>query len=157
MSRFGPRTRKTILLVHILAAGVWIGVDVVMAVFVGVALSADDAETKAFCFRALDTFAVWSLLSAGTVSLLSGILLGLGSKYGLVKYWWVAVKLTLNLILTALVLVGLAPAIQRSIEQVAVGDLLYPPIVSPVCLLIAYTLAIFKPWGRIRRTGPTDA
>jgi len=153
--RLGSRTRKAILLVHILAAGTWLGVDVVMAVFVGVAAATDDLETRAFCFRALDTFAVVPLLVAGTISLLSGILLGLGSKYGLVKYWWVAVKLGLNLLLTVLVLVGLAPAIQRSIEQVAVGDLAYPPVVSPVCLLIAYTLAIFKPWGRIRKTSPT--
>jgi hypothetical protein len=27
------------------------------------------------------------------VALASGVLLGLGSKYGLVRYWWVTVKL----------------------------------------------------------------
>ncbi|MEV6970229.1 hypothetical protein AB0M47_34480 [Hamadaea sp. NPDC051192] len=155
MKRFGPRTRKAILLVHILAAGGWLGVDVVMAVFVGVAATTDDPDTRMLSFRALDTFAVPSLLTTGTISLLSGLLLGLGSRYGLVRYWWVAVKLVLNLVLTALVLVGLAPAIQRSLELAAVGDLAYPPVVSPVCLLIAYTLAVFKPWGRIGKSRPT--
>jgi hypothetical protein len=30
-------------------------------------------------------------------------------------------------------------------------DMLYPPIVSPTALTIAFLLAVFKPWGRIRR------
>jgi hypothetical protein len=31
-----------------------------------------------------------------------------------------------------------------------VGDLIFPPIVSPTALLVAMVLAVFKPWGRIR-------
>jgi hypothetical protein len=34
-----------------------------------------------------------------------------------------------------------------------VGDLIFPPIVSPTALLVAMVLAVFKPWGRIRRSG----
>jgi hypothetical protein len=35
--------------------------------------------------------------------------------------------------------------------SLVVGDLIYPPIVSPTLLLVAMVLAVFKPWGRIRR------
>jgi low temperature requirement protein LtrA len=45
------------------------------------------------------------------VCLLSGVVLGLGSKWGVVRYWWVAVKLALNLVLTALVPVALRPEV----------------------------------------------
>jgi hypothetical protein len=31
------------------------------------------------------------------------------------------------------------------------SDLLYPPIVSPTALLVAMVLAVFKPWGLIRK------
>jgi hypothetical protein len=34
--------------------------------------------------------------------------------------------------------------------SLAVGDLIFPPIVSPTLLLVAFVLAVFKPWGRIR-------
>ena len=34
-----------------------------------------------------------------------------------------------------------------------VGDLIFPPIVSPAALLVAMVLAVFKPWGRIRGPG----
>jgi hypothetical protein len=165
--RLGTWTRKGFLVVHVASAGAWIGIDVVMAVFVFTALLADDDSTKALCYRALELFAVWPLLTTGLVCLASGIVLGLGTKYGLVRYWWVAIKLVLNIVLTALVLVALRPAVTEAAEQgrqfavgapasLAVGDLIFPPIVSPTALLIAVVLAVFKPWGRIRKRPATQ-
>lgn len=160
--RLGARTRKGVLAVHIVSAGAWIGIDVVMAVVIFTALSSGHDDTKVLCYRALRLFAIWPLLIAGLVCLATGVVLGLGSKYGLVRYWWVATKLALNLLLTGLVLIALRPAVADAVgrahrfaagEPVSLGvnDLLYPPIVSPAALLIAVTLAVFKPWGRTRR------
>ena len=158
--RLGARTRKGVLVVHIVSAGAWIGIDVVMGVLVFTALLADD-DTRALCYQALELFAVWPLLTTGLVCLASGVVLGLGTKWGLVRYWWVAIKLALNILLTTLVLVALRPEVIEKAEQgrkflagepasLAVGDLIFPPIVSPSALLIAFVLAVFKPWGRIR-------
>jgi hypothetical protein len=33
------------------------------------------------------------------------------------------------------------------------SNLAYPPTVSPTLLLVAITLSVVKPWGRIRRVG----
>ena len=162
--RLGAMTRKSILLVHIASAGAWLGIDVVMAVLVFTALGSDDDRTKALSLEALELVAVGPLLACGLVCLLTGVLLGLGSKYGLVRYWWVAIKLALNLLLTALVLVALAPEVAAHAERarqfdaglpapLGVGQLIFPPIVSPTALLLAMVLAVFKPWGRIRRSG----
>jgi hypothetical protein len=162
LSRLGVRTRKGVLVVHIASAGAWLGLDVAMAVVIFTALSSGDAGTRALCYQALQLFAVWPLFTAGIVCLASGVLLGLGSKYGLVRYWWVAAKLALNILLTGLVLVALRPGVsglselgrQRAaghLVTASIGDMLYPPIVSPAALLIAMVLAVFKPWGRIRR------
>jgi hypothetical protein len=156
----GTKTRKGILVVHIASAGAWIGIDVVMGVLVFTALFGND-ETRALCYRALELFAVWPLIATGLVSLASGVVLGLGTKWGLIRYWWVAIKLALNIILVALVPVALRPEVIEKAEQgrrfvageaasLAVGDLIFPPIVSPTLLLIAVVLAVFKPWGRIR-------
>ena len=163
-SRLGATARKSNLLVHIPSAGAWLGIDLVMAVLVFTALGSADDRIKALSFQALELAAVGPLLATGLVCLLSGVLLGLGSKYGLVRYWWVAVKLVLNLVLTGLVLVALAPEVAAHADQarrflagepasLGVGDLIFPPIVSPTALLVAMTLAVFKPWGRIRRSG----
>jgi hypothetical protein len=150
--------------IHIASAGAWLGVDLVMAVLVFRALLTDDGRAKALSFRALELIAVGPLLACGLLCLLSGILLGLSSRYGLVRYWWVAAKLVLNLALTGLVLVALAPEVATHAEQarqfdaglpapLEVGQLIFPPIVSPTALLLAMILAVFKPWGRIRRSG----
>lgn len=160
--RLGARTRKSVLVVHLVSVGAWIGLDVAMAVVIFTSLLTDDDQVRAVAYQALDLFVVWPLLVSGLVCLLSGILLGLGSKYGLVRYWWVAIKLGLNLLLTALVLLSLRGGIAELAEAgrrlaagaevaIGVGDMIYPPIVSPTCLLIAVLLAVFKPWGRIRK------
>ena len=147
---------------HIVSGGAWIGIDVAMGVVIFTALLAEDGNTRALCYRALELFAVWPLLTAGLLSLASGVVLGLGSKWGLIRYWWVAIKLVLNVVLVALVPVLLRPQVIEMAEQgrrfmagepasLAVGDLIFPPIVSPSALLIAFVLAVFKPWGRIRK------
>src|SRR5919112_5877794 len=146
--RLGARTRKGVLVVHIVSAGVWIGIDVVMAVVIFTALLADEDNTKALCYRALELFAVWPLLTTGLVCLASGVVLGLGTKYGLVRYWWVAIKLVLNIVLTALVLVAMRPGVTEAAEQgrrfmareaasPPGGGPIYPAVVFPGPLLLA--------------------
>ncbi|TDE15740.1 hypothetical protein [Jiangella asiatica] len=161
--RLGGRLRKAVLVVHILAAGAWVGIDVVMAVFVFTALASDSDQTVALSYQALEMFAVWPMTAAGMLCLASGMVLGLGSKYGLVRYWWVAVKLLLNVLLSTLVLVALRPGVQEAAEQgrrlaageaatIQTSDLVFPPIVSPTLLVVAFLLSVYKPWGRLRKS-----
>jgi hypothetical protein len=160
--RLGGKTRKGVLVLHIASAGAWVGIDVVMAFVTFTALLTDAPDTRALCYLVLERFIVWPLVVTGVVCLLTGLLLGLGSKYGLVRFWWVAVKLVLNLLLTALALVSLRPGVAELGEAgrqlaaggpdtVSVGDMIYPPIVSPTMLLFAMVLSVYKPWGRIRK------
>lgn len=161
--RLSSNTRRAVLIAHIASAGAWLGIDVAMAVVIFTAMATTDAATRAFSLQALEVFTVWPLLVAGVLCLVSGAVLGSGSKWGLIRYWWVAIKLALNLILTALVLIALNPEVTRMADQarrwvagenvpLELGNLIYPPIVSPIALLIAMTLSVVKPWGRIRRS-----
>jgi hypothetical protein len=159
--KLGPRTRKGVLVVHIASAGAWLGVDVAMAVVIATALFNHDTGIRALCYQALQLFAVTPLFTAGIICLVSGTVLGLGGKYGLVRYWWVATKLALNIMLTGLVPLALRPGLSGLSElgrelaaghlvTASVGNMIYPPIVSPAALLVALALAVFKPGGRIR-------
>lgn len=162
--RLSGRTRKAVLVTHILSAGTWFGMDVVMAVLVFTAVGTSSEETRAVTYQALELFAVWPMATAGLVCLASGVLLGLGGKYGLVRYWWVAIKLCLNVLLSTLVLLALRPGVREAAEQgrllgdggtlPAPADMMYPPIVSTSLLLVAYLLSVFKPWGRLRGRRP---
>src|ERR1700754_2335479 len=156
--RLSGRPRKAALVTHIVSAGTWFGMDIVMAVLVFTAIGTDSDQTRAVTYQALAIFAVWPMAIAGLACLASGVLLGLGSKYGLVRYWWVAVKLALNLVLSSLILFLLLPGIYEAARQgrrladgqpatIVASDLAFPPIVSLTALLIAVILSFFKPWG----------
>ena len=160
--RLGTNQRRAVLVTHIASTGAWLGVDVAMAVLIVTAISTTDPATRAVSLLALERVSVWPLLGCGVICLLSGLVLGLGSRWGVLRYWWVAVKLALNLVLTALVPVALAPEVggQADLARTWVAgaavtydlrNLVYPPVVSPVLLLVAMTLSVVKPWGRIRR------
>ncbi|HVL04351.1 MAG TPA: hypothetical protein VM388_00035 [Acidimicrobiales bacterium] len=158
----GRRARRGVLTVHILGAGAWIGIDVVLGVLVLTAVLTESTATEALCYRVLELFAVWPLLTAGLATLASGVVLGLGTNYGLIRYWWVAVKLILNVILVALVAFALRPGLAEAAaygELLAAGgsggtdagNLVFPPVVSGMALVTATSLSVFKPWGRLRR------
>jgi hypothetical protein len=159
--RPSPRTRKVLLVLHVASAGTWLGIDVVLGILVFAALTGS-GDGPAIAIAGAGLFATWPLAAVGLLCLGTGILLGLGSKYGLVRYWWVAVKLVLNVVLVTLVAVSLAPELgtlaasaQRSLadghELPDLRNLAFPPIVSTTAVLFAMTLSTFKPWGRVRR------
>jgi hypothetical protein len=43
------------------------------------------------------------------------------------------------------------PAAHAGDASLDVGDLVFPPIVSLTALSLATVLAVYKPWGRLRR------
>jgi hypothetical protein len=161
-SYLSRNSRRWYLVVHIGAGGAWLGLDIALGVLVLTAVLADHPSTRVLCFRAINVVAVWPILAAGLLSLLSGLVLAWWSKYGLLRYWWVAIKLALNIALTALVPLALAPTVRDAVARadhfdatgagdLAVGNLAFPPVVSPVALLVAIALSVFKPWGRVSK------
>jgi hypothetical protein len=160
--RPSPRTRKLLLLTHIASAGAWLGIDLVMGIMVFTAMLSGDGLSGATAVASLGYFATWPLATLGLLCLGTGILLGTGSKYGLVRYWWVSVKLVLNVVLVTLVVVALAPEVGPLAESAReslpdggvlpeLSDMVYPPVVSTTAVLFAMTLSVFKPWGLTRR------
>ncbi|TYB44338.1 hypothetical protein FXF69_25175 [Actinomadura chibensis] len=150
-------------MVHIVSAGAWIGIDVIVAVLVLTGRYGGSGDVRGLAYRALATFVVWPMLTSGLVCLASGLVLGLGTKWGLLRYWWVAIKLALNLVLCTLILIALQPGMGEvddygrtlaaggAPDPGRVSDLFYPPAVSLTALTLATVLAVAKPWGRVRR------
>lgn len=162
--KLSGRTRKAVLLVHIVSAAAWLGIDLALGILVVVALSTEDVSTAGVAIQAVDLFAIWPMFGASLVCMVSGVVLGLGSKYGLVRYWWVATKLFLNVGMSLLIAFALRPGVREAAEigrRMLNGDpaavipsgILHPVVVAPTLLLFAYVLSVFKPWGRIRTAG----
>jgi Predicted integral membrane protein (DUF2269) len=159
--RLSASARKLTLTIHIISAIGWIGVDFVLFVFAFTGLTSEDPSTIAICYQAIEMFAVVLLVPLGLLSLATGLLLGWGSKYGILRYHWVLWKLILNLVLTTLVVVLLRPGVNEAADLVtespgtipdqleqARANLIFPPTVSITVLTFATVLAVYKPWGR---------
>lgn len=160
--------RKALLVVHIVSAALWFGVDIALGILVVTALLTADPATAGIALQAVDLFAIWPMFVASLVCLGSGVLLGVGSRYGLVRYWWVAVKFAINVLMSMLIFFALRPGVGEAAgvgERLLAGDptavvpdgLIYPVVVAPTLLLIAYVLSTVKPWGRTRRPTPPAA
>lgn len=158
LSRSG---RKAFLVVHIVSAAVWFGVDIAMATLVLTALTTDVPQDAGVALAAVGIFAVWPMLGASLVCLGTGVALGLGSRFGLVRYWWVAVKLAINVLMSILIFFVLRPGIDGAAgigarlmagdpTAVVPGGLIYPVVVAPTLLVVAYVLSTVKPWGVTR-------
>ena len=167
--RLSRKGRKALLLFHVLSSVSWIGVDLAMGVLAYRGLATDDPAELAVIYRALEMFCVPLLLTLpdalpvaarDLLSLGSGIWLGLGTRFGLVRYWWVLVKLAISLVLLTLVLVALRPTLLEGAAQATVVDaslperltdvrrnMLFPPVVSTTMLAFVTWLAVYKPWG----------
>lgn len=164
--KLAPRVRKAVLTLHIVSAGAWIGVDVLVAVLAGVGLGGGSGAVRGLALRALAEFVVAPMLVSALVCLGSGLLLGLATKWGLVRYWWVAVKLVMNVLLCVLIVVALRPgmadvgaagaAIEAGRAPVAdISFLVFPPTVSLTMLVVATVLSVYKPGGRVLRRSRT--
>ncbi|RZS37608.1 hypothetical protein EV193_105166 [Herbihabitans rhizosphaerae] len=160
--RLSGRTRKVVLVSHIVSVSAWIGIDVALVILATTGLVTSDVDVAATAFKALEMFAVWPMFIAAMLALVTGATLGLGSKYGLFRYKWVAVKLAVNLLMATLLVTALRTGLADAAEygrQLAAGvtptvdkpiGLLGPMIVAPSLLLLAVVLSVFKPWGRFR-------
>ena len=159
--RLSRNARRSVLVLHILCGVGWMGADVLLAILVLTGRLSDDGATVAAAYTAVRLVIPPAVPVLAVGMLLTGVLLGLGTKWGLVQWWWVTVKLAIGVVLTLLVFVALVPGaldiptgLTGTADQVreAVGrpgeDLLFPPFVSFAALAFALVLSIVKPWKR---------
>ncbi len=157
------RQRQAVLVLHIVSAVGWIGVDLALIPLVLTGLTTGDGPTAAAAYGAVAILVPWTVPALSLLIVGTGVTLGLGTKWGLVRYWWVTTKLVISLTLVMLVFVALLPAVS-SLEvtqattgaevRASLGDptmFLYPPVVSSLMLLTSVVLSVTKPWGRRSR------
>ncbi|TDD88029.1 DUF2269 domain-containing protein [Actinomadura rubrisoli] len=152
-----PSTRKAITVVHIAASVALLGEVWGLVVLNLCATLTDDGALAHAAYRLMGVLVFAGGIPLSLISLGSGIALALGSRWGLLRHYWVFAKLLLliGVILCGMLLFqpeamteatrdGSRPS-GRQWAQVAVvsGQL--------TMLLTATALSVFKPRGRIRR------
>jgi hypothetical protein len=149
-----PRLRRAVLTVHIVASVGLLG-DVAAVLAVNIrAATATDAGFASASYELLQMFSLVFGIPLSFAALLTGITLGLGSKWGVLRHAWVTAKLMLllSVILVGALVIGPATTEMRNGNGDAETVLIAAAAWDVLALTAATVLSVYKPGKRkIRR------
>jgi hypothetical protein len=150
-----PAWRSLILLTHVLTSVGWFGAVGVFLALAVWGLGGGSAAAQA-AGPAMQLATVWIIVPLGLASPLTGILLSLGTPWGLVRHYWVAFKLAMTVASLALLTVHLQP-VYAAADAARVGDaaasarfdlqLAFDAGAALIALIVMTGLSIYKPRG----------
>ncbi|MBW5421935.1 DUF2269 domain-containing protein [Streptomyces sp. BG9H] len=150
--------RRATLVVHVVGAACWLGLTLGLVALALTAITTDSATATEAAVRSMKVFADWLVLPLALLTLVSGLLLSLGTQWGLARHRWVYTKFWLTLATTTAWVFALRPGIDDSVATVTAGhpitdtaDLIAGPLVSLGAYLFMTVLSVLKPWGLTRR------
>jgi hypothetical protein len=162
-----PGLRKFALAMHLSFSVGWIG-GVVAYLVLGVsAVTSQDGQTLRAAWIAMELTGWYAIVPLALASLLTGLVMALGTKWGLFRHYWVLFSLVLTIFATVVLLlhmpdVSVLADAAREVEGAALdgpdrhlyaqlkgGDLLHPAL-GLVVLLVVQVLNVYKPQGMTR-------
>ncbi|TDC76205.1 DUF2269 domain-containing protein [Streptomyces hainanensis] len=150
--------RRALLVGHVVVSVGWLGLTLCLLVLGIAGATTGSAATAEAAYRAMNIFGDWLIAPLALTTFASGLVLSLGTPWGLARYRWVYAKfwLTLGAGLASLFLfrAGIADAAAEVAAGRAVSDpaaLVAPPVVSLSLYLFMTAISVLKPWGPTRR------
>lgn len=157
--RLSPRARRVWLVLHVGFSVGWLGVALTMTVLAIVGLTAGSHGMRYGAYEVLHVVDLAAAIPSMALSIVTGLVVSLGSKWGLVRYRWVLTKFAISLSI---------PIVAGSVESPLADDLAVrtadpaaapggPGVALTACLAaftaalwLATVLSVVKPWGRTR-------
>ncbi|ELS52993.1 hypothetical protein [Streptomyces viridochromogenes] len=150
--------RRAFLVVHVTASASRLGLTLGLLALGITAATTGSAVTVEASVRAMKLFADWLLLPVAFLTLVSGLVPALGTRWGLARYRWVLVKFWMTLATAAATVFALRPGVNSAVAAVAAGgplpdagDVLFGPVVSLSAYVFMTVISVLKPWGPTRR------
>lgn len=154
-----PGLRKFALVAHITSSVGWIGAVVAYLSLVVTTQTSQDAQTVRAAFIAMEPITWFALVPLAFASLLTGLVMSLGTPWGLFRHYWVLVKLLLT-VLATLVLLSYTQTVSfltdeakdpsADIGRLVGGSQFLHPGVGLLVLLVIVILSVYKPRGMTR-------
>jgi hypothetical protein len=160
-----PALRKFALATHLSFSVGWIGAVVAYLALSVAAVTTRDGPTLRATWIAMDLTGWYAIVPLALASLLTGLIMALGTKWGLFRHYWVLISFVLTVLATVVLLLHmpdvsvLADAAREAQDldgpgrhlytRLDDGDLLHPAL-GLVVLLVIQVLNIYKPQGMTR-------
>lgn len=156
----GPRLRKSALAAHLTVSVGWIGaVAAYMALDIA-ATTGRNVQAVRAAFLAMELIARHVIVPLAFASLVTGLIVSLGTKWGLFRHYWVLISFLLTIIATAVLLTEIrtisyfadiaAGPTTSGDDLAALGGTLVHSIGGTVVLLVVLVLNVYKPQGMTR-------
>lgn len=151
----GRTARRVWVFVHVAVSVGWMGAGAANLVLAASALrSPDGAIPAVVAYRAIHTLDTWLVIPAAFAALISGVVLSLGTVWGLVRHWWVLVKLVLTVAVIVFATLGIGVWVEWSlIDTPALGPgphavrLVVGAAANLVAFVTMIALSVWKPRG----------
>src|SRR5918997_3886485 len=152
-----PRLRKFALAAHLtFSVGWFVAVAGYIALDVAAATSRD-VQTLRAAYLAMELIAWYAIVPLAFASLLTGLVMSLGTKWELFRHYWVLISLLLTIIATVVLLVetqtigyfaAMAANPTTSGDELrALGSTLVHSVGGTVVLFVILVLNVYKPRG----------
>jgi hypothetical protein len=155
-----PPLRKLGLLAHIVASVGWLGAVLASLALAAVGMAATDGPLVQATYLVMQSLGWAILVPLSVLSLVTGLIQALGTRWGLVRHYWVIVKLVMNLLATTILLLYMQTlaVLEITARAWSGGDPAALRSVSPalhsagalILLLVAAVLSVYKPKGQTR-------
>lgn len=161
-----PTVRKLALTAHVTFSMGWLGAVAAFLVLAIAGLLGPGEQPVRAAYQAMDLIGWKLIVPLCFASLLTGVVQALGTPWGLLRHYWVLMKLAATAVLTVLLLVHMQPT--RRLAAVAVDaavsgaglhqlqiQLAVDAASALLALIVVVALAIYKPQGVTRGAART--
>jgi hypothetical protein len=151
-----PRVRKFALTAHVTCSVGWVGAVVVFLALAQIGLTSEDAQTVRGAYLVMEPAAWFVLVPLAFASLLTGIVMSLGTIWGLFRHYWVVFKLLITVFATIILMTymgtfrymaGVAADPRTDLAVVRNASPVLHAVLALLVLLVAAALAVYKPQG----------
>jgi hypothetical protein len=155
-----PALRRFTYTTHITCSIGWIGACLAFLALGAIGFTSHDPLKVRGAYLLMAPAAWFVLVPLAHASLLSGIALSLGTTWGLLRYYWVVVKLGITVFATVILLIymetfrqmaGVAADPVVDLAVVRNASPIVHAILAVVLLLTATVLGVYKPFGMTGR------
>ncbi|MDQ3620313.1 MAG: DUF2269 domain-containing protein [Actinomycetota bacterium] len=153
-----PGLRKLALSAHLTFSVGWIGTVVAYLALGLMAVNSSDAANVRAAWTAMEVIGWYVIVPLAVASFLTGLVMALGTKWGLFRHYWVSISFFFTLFATVVLILHM-PSVSSTAEVArtaegalleSLGGDLHHPAVGLLILIVVQVLNLYKPKGLTR-------
>lgn len=155
MSPLRKRARQWVLLSHVVLSVGWLGAGAANLVLAVTAATTSSPTSRRVSYELINRLDFALVIPLAFGSLASGVLISVVTPWGLIRHWWVLVKLALTVVVIVFSTFGVGVWVEQSIAATATSDLPSPTAFWLVAGAAANVAAfLFMTWASIAKPWP---